>query len=88
MRVILVCLPCSRLQIVYDMEQAGVEPTAYTYTILLDCFAQRGKAFDGFQVIWPAPSPCAFSLYVFVCLFFFSLTGRRRVVDCVPPGGG
>ncbi|CAM9440111.1 unnamed protein product [Laminaria digitata] len=39
------------IQIVYDMEQAGVEPTSYTYTILLDCLAQRGKAFDGFQVV-------------------------------------
>lgn len=37
-------------QIVYEMEQAGVEPTAYTYTLLLDCLAQRSKAFDGFQV--------------------------------------
>lgn len=51
-------LRCWRLQIVYDMEQAGVEPTAYTYTTLLDCLAQRGKAFDGFQVnkkLRPAP---------------------------------
>lgn len=39
-----------RPQIVYDMEQVGVEPTAYTYTLLLDCLAQRSKAFDGFQV--------------------------------------
>lgn len=37
-------------QIVYDMEQAGIEPTAYTYSTLLDCLAQKGKLFDGFQV--------------------------------------
>lgn len=67
---------CSRLQIVYDMEQAGVEPTAYTYTILLDCLAQRGKAFDGFQVTWPAPRPC-------VCAFFCLLIVYPRLAIVV-----
>lgn len=31
------------------MEQAGVEPNSYTYTVLLSCLARRRKVFDGFQ---------------------------------------
>ena len=33
------------------MEQAGVEPDRYTYTVLLKCLARRRKIFDGFQVV-------------------------------------
>lgn len=37
------------------MEQAGVEPNSYTYTILLNCLERRRKNFDGFQVSSPVP---------------------------------
>lgn len=37
------------LQVVHEMEQAGVEPNSYTFTALLNCLARRRKTFDGFQ---------------------------------------
>lgn len=40
----------------HEMEQAGVEPNSYTYTILLNCLERRRKTFDGFQVSPPAAS--------------------------------
>lgn len=37
------------LQVVHEMEQAGVEPNSHTFTALLNCLARRRKTFDGFQ---------------------------------------
>lgn len=42
------CTPSS--QVVHEMEQAGVEPNRYTYTVLLNCLARRRKVVDGFHV--------------------------------------
>lgn len=44
------CVALALYQVLFEMEAAGVEPTAYTYTMLLDCVVKRGKAPDGFQV--------------------------------------
>ncbi|CBJ29786.1 conserved unknown protein [Ectocarpus siliculosus] len=39
------------IEVVHEMEQAGVEPNSYTFTTLLNCLARRRKIFDGFQVM-------------------------------------
>ncbi|CAM9166806.1 unnamed protein product [Ectocarpus sp. 12 AP-2014] len=39
------------IEVVHEMEQAGVEPNSHTFTTLLICLARRRKTFDGFQVM-------------------------------------
>lgn len=72
------------------MEQAGVEPDRYTYTVLLNCLARRRKIFDGFQVVTKtvvaAPIPnvghrCAQPLRLFLC----ALAHRGRYDQTTSP---